>query len=136
MDEHKPLIVFDEGNPITVGTVVSTHVLDMSNVASFSEQVIDYCMGRPGIHLLLDFQNVTYLASSALTELLRIDAALKSVHGSMRLCSLTPEILNVFEITNLHTLFVIHQDDTVEKARARFERSLAVAAEEDAWSSE
>lgn len=136
MEEQPVLITFDDNGAITVGTIVSTSVLDMTNVSAFSEQVIDYCMGRPGIHLLLDFSNVTFLASSALTELLRIDAALKTIGGSVRLCSLTPDIRNVFEITNLNTLFVIHEDDTVEKARARFERSLAVAAEEDAWSSE
>jgi anti-anti-sigma factor len=136
MNEPVQLVEFADGDPITVGTIVSTSVLDMTNVMPFGEQVTTYVAAHPGIHLLLNFENVTYMASSALTELLRINDAVVAVDGSMRLCNLSRDMQKVFEITNLNTLFVIHDEDTVDKAKTRFERSLAVAAEEDAWAGE
>ena len=74
------------------------------------------------------------MSSAALTELLRVNEALRNAGGSVRLCGLSTNIRKVFQITNLEKLFVIHEGDNVGMALKRFERSLAVAAEEDSWS--
>ncbi len=130
-----PLMTFEQRGAITLASVASTTMLDGANVPRFGSEVIDYVRAHPNVQMLLNFEKVDYMSSSALTEILRINQALKDAQGSVRLCGLTPNIRNVFQITNLEKLFVIHEDDSVDKAYKRFERSLAVAVEEDAWGS-
>lgn len=127
------IVRFDDHPPITVGTIHSTDILDGANVNQFGGEVITYVETHPGINLLLDFNEIKYMSSAGLTELLRINESLRKDAGSVRLCGLTKDIRKVFEITNLEQLFVIHDGDSVETATKRFERSLTVAAEEDAW---
>lgn len=128
-----PLMKFEERGAISIGTVESAKMLDGANVTEFGNEVLAYVKEHPSIHLLLNFENVTYMSSAGLTELLRVNQALKGSKGSVRLCSLTENIRNVFEITNLEKLFFIHDDDSVDKAHKRFERSLAIADQEEAW---
>ncbi len=126
-------LTFEEHGKITVGTIQDANMFDAANVIHFGNTVLEYVKGKPGLRLLLDFEKVDYLSSAALTELLRINEALQKSNGSVRLCSLTKDIRKVFEITNLEKLFVIHGDDDAKSALKRFERSLAVAADDSAW---
>lgn len=127
------LIRFKYSEPISIGTIEGTEVLDGLNVADFGNQVLEFLKDKSGVHLLLNFENVRYMSSAALTELLRINKALHDSKGSVRLCNLSCDIRKVFQITNLDKLFAIHDEENVEAATQRFERSLAIAADEDAW---
>lgn len=131
--ETAPMLQFEKRGRVTIGTVVSTNMLDGANVTEFGNETLGYIKKHPGIHLLLNFRTVTYMSSAALTELLRINQALRDAGGSVRLCSLTPAIRNVFQITNLEKLFFIHDDEDVDAAHKRFERALTIAAQEEAW---
>jgi len=131
---QNPLLTFEEQGAITLGTVTGTNMLDGVSVPAFGNEAIAYIEGKAGLHLLLDFKQVEYMSSAALTELLRINEELRKTKGSVRLCNLSNEIRKVFQITNLEKLFVIHENDSTAAATKRFERSLAVASEEDTWS--
>ena len=132
-DSVTPILKFDRHGPITVGSIPSTQMLDGANVSRFGTEVLAYVRNNPSANILIDFEKVHYMSSAGLTELLRINDTLSKGNGSVRLCGLSPDIRKVFEITNLDKLFVIHEDDHVDAATKRFERSLSVAAEEDAW---
>lgn len=129
----QPRMTFDVHGPIVVGTLDEANMLDAMNVTDFGNSVLEYVKDKPGLNLLLNFENVDYMSSAALTELLRINEALRKNNGHVRLCGLTKDIRKVFQITNLEKLFVIHEDDSLQAALKRFERSLAIAAEEDSW---
>ena len=126
------LVTFNERGVITIGTIQAGSVLDAVNVTQFGKEVLDYVSGHPGLNLLLDFHSVEYLSSAVLTELLRINQACKDVGGGLRLCALNKDISKVFEITNLDKMFVIY--GAVDEAVLRYARSLAIQAEEQAWS--
>ena len=128
------LLDFEEVGRVHVGTILSSSVLNPANVVEFGREVLEYINRNPGINLLLNFENVDYLSSSVLTELLKVNKAIESTHGRLRLCAVSPVILEVFEITNLNTVFTIPADG-VSAALKRYERSLDVAAQEDAWES-
>ena len=130
------LVRFQSSNQVTVGTIEGATVLDGMNVTDFGDDVIEYIKDKPGLHLLLNFNNITYMSSAGLTELLRIHHALGESKGSIRLCNLSGEIHKVFKITNLDQLFNAQGSEDVESAMRRYERSLAVAADEDAWASQ
>ncbi len=124
---------FEVRGNITVGTIQASNMFDAMNVAEFGNEAIKYLEDKPGTKLLLNFESVDYMSSAALTELLRINEEVKKTDGSVRLCSLTPDIRKVFEITNLEKLFVIHDDDSLESALKRYERSLTVASDDATW---
>ena len=130
------LVRFQPANQVTIGTIEGATVLDGVNVTDFGDRVIEYVKDKPGLHLLLNFGNIRYMSSAGLTELLRINHALGASNGSIRLCNLSCDIHKVFQITNLDRLFAVQGEENVESATRRYERSLAVAADEDAWASE
>jgi anti-sigma B factor antagonist len=131
-EKRQILLEFEENGRIHVGTILSSSVLSPANVVEFGREVLEYINRHPGINLLLNFENVDYLSSAVLTELLKVHKAIESTHGRLRLCAVSPVILEVFEITNLNTMFTIHADGVAASIK-RFERSLDVAAQEDAW---
>ena len=131
-ESHDRIVDFVEEGKIVVGTIRTTSVLSAINVAEFGNEVVAYIAGHPGINLLLSFENVDYLSSAVLTELLRINKAIQEAQGQLRLCGVSKVILEIFQITNLDKMFAIYHDDVTGGVR-RFLRSLEVAAEEAAW---
>lgn len=133
MSEAQDRIVrFEQEGAIVVGTIRTTSVLSAINVAEFGNEVVGHVDGAPGINLLLNFENVDYLSSAVLTELLRINKAIQEARGQLRLCGVSKVILEIFQITNLDKMFSIYHDDVTGGVR-RFLRSLEVAAEDAAW---
>jgi anti-sigma B factor antagonist len=134
MNQPTQYIDFSEQPPITIGNVVQTDVLDGSNVLEFGTQALDYISEHSTKQFLISFENVRYMSSAALTELLRINQAIRENKGTVRLCGMNQDIQNIFKITNLEKLFVIHENENLQAAASRFKRSLELAKEESAWS--
>ena len=69
-------------------------------------------------HILLNFSGVETAASAALAQLIRLDRKVKEVRGILRLCSLTPSLLEVFRASRLDRVFDIRSgssgDDDLE----------------------
>lgn len=131
--EREPLILFEERGPAKIGTIRATSVLSAGNIAEFGVEVLGYIREHPGIHLILNFENVDYLSSAVLNELLRVNKAIQETRGSLRLCAVAPAILEVFQITNLDKVFIIHADG-VDTDLRRLERAIEIAKQDAAWS--
>jgi anti-sigma B factor antagonist len=130
--EKERLIDYAQHGRITVATVRTSSVLSALNVQDFGNEILTYIRAHGGINLLLDFSHVDYLSSAVLTELLRVNKAIQESGGRLRLCGISPAILEVFEITNLDKLFSLHSD-SLENCIRRFERAIDVEASEAAW---
>jgi len=76
---------------------------------------------------------VDYLASSALSELIRANDAVVAGGGSLRICGVMPQIYTVFEITNFHKSFDIQSNESVDHAVARFKRSIELTKDAETW---
>ena len=116
MEEQSISVEFSEQGALTVATIVHSKMLDATNGTVFGDAVLAYLKGHSGIELLLNFEQVKYMSSAGLTELLRINNVLQEWGASVHLCGLNCDIHNVFCITNLDKLFRIHQADSVEEA--------------------
>ena len=95
---------------VTVGTVRAAQVIDTSGMVEFGDSVLKFLEGRPDSHLMLNFTQVDYMSSALLTELLRINDFVRLHRGSMRLCGLRKEMLEVFKITKLDGIFTIAKE--------------------------
>jgi anti-sigma B factor antagonist len=128
----QPLLDFRSDGPISIGTIRTSSVLSAVNVAEFGNEVLGYIKEHPKLNLLLNFENVDYLSSAVLTELLRINKAMQETGGRLHLCAVSATIREIFEITNLDRIFIINSDG-VEAGVRRFKRSLEIAEKEAAW---
>lgn len=68
--------------------------------------------------MLLDFDGVAFMSSAMLTKLVLLHKACKTKGIDLKLCSITPNVMEVFKITKLNKLFDIQS--TLEKALKSF----------------
>ncbi len=52
-----------------------------------------------------------YLSSLALGTLINVKKKIARVEGQLKLCSIYPDLLEVFKITRLDTVFDIYKDE-------------------------
>lgn len=114
-----PITFNDTESVVVIATVGADASLDAEGSKSFGDAVIGYIKGHPGVKLLINFQNITYLSSAALSELLRINDAAAKAGGAIQLCGLSKEIHKVFEITQLSKVFKVNPGEPVEKTIVR-----------------
>jgi anti-sigma B factor antagonist len=113
-------ITFNETEAVmVVATVGADASLDADGSKAFGDALVRYINAHPGVKLLINFQNITYLSSAALSELLRINEAADQNDAAIQLCGLSKEIHRVFEITQLSKVFKVNPGEPVEKTIVR-----------------
>lgn len=104
----------EEVGDVTVATFVDKKILDEGNIQIIGNQLFSLVEEDGREKIVLDFANVEYLSSAALGKLITMDKKVKSAKGKLRLCSVRPDIYEVFAITKLNKLFDMR--DTREQA--------------------
>ena len=104
----------EEVGDITVATFVDKKILDEGNIQIIGNQLFSLVEEDGREKIVLDFSNVEYLSSAALGKLITMDKKVKSAKVKLRLCSVRPDIYEVFAITKLNKLFDMR--DTREQA--------------------
>lgn len=87
--------------------LVPVRILDELEISGIGEGLRTLIDGGAR-KLVIDFSAVAHLSSSALGMLITVRQQLDEVHGSIKLCNIRPEILEVFKITSLDKLFSIY----------------------------
>src|SRR5690349_21790015 len=100
----------EEVNGVTIATFVDKKILDETNIQIIGNQLFGLIDEDMRKKIVLDFSNVEYLSSAALGKLITLDKKVKGINGALRLCSIRPEIYEVFTITKLNKLFKIVDD--------------------------
>lgn len=75
-------------------------------------------------HLVLNFGNVTYMNSSNLSQLLKIRSLLDGQGKTMKLCSVSDEVLGAFTVTGLDRLFRFAPDPMTALAGLQLESEM------------
>ena len=114
---HRKIDVEEIGD-VTVARFVDRKILDETNIQIVGNQLFALVDDEGRQKILLDFSNVEYLSSAALGKLITLDKKAKANGGKLRLCSVRPEIYEVFAITRLNKLFDMYDDQ--EKALEGF----------------
>ncbi|MFM7034803.1 MAG: STAS domain-containing protein [Planctomycetia bacterium] len=109
MATHRRIDVSEQG-PVTVVQIVDRKILDESAIQELGCEILSLIDQDGKRSVALDFSHVEFLSSSALGKLITLDRRMKSHGGRLALCSIRPEILEVFQITKLNKVFDIHKD--------------------------
>lgn len=111
-------LVVDETDGITRIRFVDRNILEEAAIQQIGDQIAGIIDSATAPKLVLNFQNVEHLSSAALGTLINIRNQVRNRGGQLRLCSVDPQIYEVFAITKLNQVFQIH--DTCEDAVASF----------------
>ena len=114
--ESKRLKIRERGD-VTVVSFMDRKILDESNIEEIGRELLEMVQSRPGIKMMLDFENVQYLSSAALGKLITLNKRVAEKAGQLVLCSIKPQIYEVFQITKLNKIFDIAEDETTGLSR-------------------
>jgi len=104
-------VKFRSDGDVLTAAILETRIMDDATIARFHTEMIDGLGKHEDPNLLIDFSRVQFLSSSALGALLRIYKKCKEFKVTLKLCSISPDIYQVFKITNLVKLFDICADE-------------------------
>jgi anti-sigma B factor antagonist len=107
---RRRLEVEDLGD-VTVVKFTDKKILDEQNIQIIGEQLFSLVDELGRRRLVLNFGNVEYLSSAALGKLITMNKKVQTAGGRLALCSIAPQIYEVFEITGLKKLFNIYEDE-------------------------
>jgi anti-sigma B factor antagonist len=93
-------------------------ITDAEHIHCLGEELLALFEKEKRNAILLDFENVVFLSSSALGKLIKLNNRMRAGQGKLRLAAIRPEIYEVFRITKLDETFEIH--DTVASALKSF----------------
>ena len=101
---------------ITIATFLDQKILDETKIRIIGSELFGLVDEDGRLKILLDFSNVEYLSSAALGKLIIIDKKLKAANGNLRMCSIRPDVYEVFAITKLNKVFSVYenQDQALE----------------------
>ncbi|QDU80639.1 Putative anti-sigma factor antagonist BtrV [Polystyrenella longa] len=103
-------IDIDEFGDITIAKFIDNKILDETNIQIIGNQLFALVEQDGRKKIILDFSSVEYLSSAALGKLITMEKKVKAAQGNLRLCSIRPEIYEVFAITKLNQVFTICDD--------------------------
>jgi anti-sigma B factor antagonist len=71
---------------------------------------------RPGIKLILNLQGIKYIDSTGFGVFLSIMKTANNNQGQFRICNITPEVMQLFKLLQLHHIFSLFEtiDDCVK----------------------
>jgi anti-sigma B factor antagonist len=99
----------------------SGKLLDESVIQQVGAELIDVASkAEQGQKLLLTFVGVTFMSSAMLGRLVLFLKKCKERGVELKVCSISPEIYEVFKLTKLNKTFDIQKDE--EKALASFHK--------------
>jgi len=105
-------IAVTEKSGVHVVSFLDRKILDESNIVEIANELFDLVEKNSGIRMCLNFANVQYLSSTVLGKLITLNTRINEDNGKLVLCTIRPQILEVFKITKLTKLFDICDDET------------------------
>ncbi|GMV96293.1 MAG: STAS domain-containing protein [Phycisphaerae bacterium] len=99
---------------VTVVNFSDASILDTQVVQQIGEELYDLVDKQARRKLILDFDKVRFLSSSALGVLITLRKKADAIKGKVVLCNMRDELRKVFKITNLDKMFEFYESE--EKA--------------------
>jgi anti-sigma B factor antagonist len=109
MSAHRRINASKVGD-VTVVKFVDKKILDEASIQELGAELFGLVEVDNRMTILLDFEGVEFLSSAALGKLITFDRKVKTSKGRLKICGLTPGILEVFEVTKLNKVFDIRPD--------------------------
>jgi anti-sigma B factor antagonist len=95
-------------------------ILDEARIQQIGKELMDMAASASGgtKKMVLNFQGVQFMSSAMIGKLVLLNKKCKAAEVDLKLCQISPNVLEVFKITRLNKVFTILADE--EKAIKAF----------------
>ena len=100
-----------ESDDVTIVRFNERRIIDQMMIQEIGSALFDLVDTQNKKKILLNFDTVDFLSSAALGKLITLNKKVKTAEGTLKLCSIRPEIYEVFALTRLNQLFDIRADE-------------------------
>lgn len=105
------MIEIRDKDDVVVVSFATAKILDQVAIDQIREEFKDLTLqAASGRKLLLDFSRVQFMSSSMIGQIVQLHKQCKKDKVKLKLCSIAPDIKEVFKITGLTKLLEIHDD--------------------------
>ena len=101
----------EDNGEIAIVNFIDRKILDEQNIQKIGEDLFSLIDQYDRKKILLNFSNVEYLSSAALGKFITLNKKVNAAGGKLVLCSIDPQIYEVFEITRLNKIFNIQKEE-------------------------
>jgi anti-anti-sigma factor len=115
-----PMIMTQTNGDVTVVYFTEQQILDETKISQLEQELAKVAEKIAGGKLLLNFNDVQFMSSSVLGKLIKLNKKCKVDKTDLKMCAISPSIMEVFKITNLHKVFDIHDEEA--KALAAYNK--------------
>ena len=111
MAESRRITVTRQGEA-TIARLLDAKIHEEATVGQLARELSDLVEGQNLHRLVLNFSGVDFISSATLGKLIVLDRKCKSAGGGLRLCRVSPAIMEVFRVTKLDRLFDIRDAES------------------------
>lgn len=104
-------IEVSESTDVSVIRFKDQKIIDPQSIQELGQELFDLIEQENRKKLVLNFSNVEFLSSAALGKLITFEKKTKKQGAELILTNISPEIFQVFTITNLDKLFQIKDSE-------------------------
>lgn len=104
-------IEIDESSGVSVIRFKDEKIIDPESIQQLGLELFDLIEKDQRTKLVLNFSKVDFLSSAALGKLITFEKKAKKAGAELILTNISPEIFQVFAITNLDKLFQIKDSE-------------------------
>jgi anti-sigma B factor antagonist len=119
MEQSSSRLQVSQADGVIIAKLADRKILDEMNIAQIGEQLNALIADQPQPRIVLDFESVSHMSSSALGMLITLHKRVRERDGQLRLCNIQPAIHEVFVITRLNEILQIvgDRDEAVASLR-------------------
>ena len=110
MSNQRRIEVSDSAS-VSVVRFQDQKIIDPEAIQELGQELFDLVEREDRKKLVLNFANVEFLSSAALGKLITFEKKVKRNESQLVLTNISPEIFQVFAITNLDKLFTIKDSE-------------------------
>ena len=104
-------IMTQTNGEVTVVYFTEGQILDEVKINQLNTELTKVAEKVAGGKLLLNFNDVHFMSSSVLGKLIALNKRCKADKTDLKMSNISPSIMEVFKITNLHKVFDIQPDE-------------------------
>ena len=110
MSENLECLKLNKVEQVAVVKFRDGKVMDPSRIEKMGKELLEIVEDEDNACLLINFDNVKFFSSAAINKLIVLEKQVRAKGGKLRLCSLRPEVRDLFSYTSLDQMFEIDQE--------------------------
>ena len=97
---------------VRVVTIMESRITEISDIREIGDELMEFLEMAEKPQVIIDFSKVTYLSSAMIGKLTAMHKKAKQYKGAVKMCAISPGVMQIFTITRLDKVFEIHPDLT------------------------